>query len=149
MTSTASLLPRHDGTTALLRLEGLVVLAAAAAAYHALGGGWGWFAALFLGPDLSMLGYLAGPRVGAASYNVGHSHLGPALLAVVGLATGTDLALLGALIWVAHIGFDRMLGYGLKRATGFRDTHLGRLGGPALSLRRPRPDKGATVHPGA
>ena len=33
-----------------------------------------------------------------------------------------------ALIWIAHIGLDRALGYGLKYATGFGDTHLGRIG---------------------
>jgi hypothetical protein len=119
---------RPDGTTALLRLEGLVSLGAAVAAYHALDGGWGWFAALFLVPDLSMLGYFAGPRAGATSYNAGHSYLGPAVVAALGFVTGWQPALLGALIWIAHIGFDRMLGYGLERPSGFRDTHLGRVG---------------------
>lgn len=117
---------------ALLRLEGAVVLLAALAAYAHLGGSWGWFAALFLVPDLTLLGYLAGPRVGAALYNAGHSYLAPALLAAVALAvTGPGVALSGALIWVAHIGFDRMAGYGLKYGGRFADTHLGVVGSSA------------------
>jgi len=103
------------GVRLLLRLEGLVVLAAALAGYSQLGAGWGAFAIAFLLPDLSWLGYLAGPRQGAAAYNVAHSYLGPVALAL-------------GLVWCAHIGFDRMLGYGLKYASGFGATHLGRLG---------------------
>ncbi len=112
----------------ILQLEGGVVLGGAAVAFTQLGGSWGVFAALFLTPDLSMLGYLAGPRVGAACYNAGHSYLGPALLAAVGAAQGETLLLQLAAIWVAHVGFDRLLGYGLKSAAGFGFTHLGRKG---------------------
>jgi hypothetical protein len=84
------------------------------------------FALFFLVPDLSMLGYLAGRRVGAACYNAGHSYLGPAALCAAGAALNAHGVLLAASIWAAHIGFDRMLGYGLKYGTGFGDTHLGR-----------------------
>jgi len=109
----------------LLRLEGAVALVAASFAYSALGGRWALFAGLFLVPDLSMLVYLAGRRLGAACYNAVHSYLGPAVLAAVGVAASIP-ALLGlACIWTAHIGFDRLLGYGLKYATSFGDTHLG------------------------
>lgn len=113
---------------AVLRAEGALVLAAAVTAFHLLGGGWGLFALLFLVPDLSMLGYLRGPRLGAILYNVGHSTLGPALLAGVGLAFGVSILPLLATIWVAHVGFDRMLGYGLKYGSRFVDTHLGQVG---------------------
>jgi hypothetical protein len=113
---------------ALLRVEGALVLGAALLAYAHLGGSWGWFAALFLLPDLSMLGYLAGPRVGAVAYNAGHSYVAPALLAALSVALGAPALLLGAAIWVGHVGFDRMLGYGLKYGTAFGDTHLGRVG---------------------
>jgi hypothetical protein len=113
----------------VLRVEAALVLVASLLAYRHLGGSWGWFAALFLLPDLSMLGYLAGPRVGAAAYNTAHSYLAPALLAAASLALGAPSLLLGAAIWTAHIGFDRMLGYGLKYGTAFGDTHLGRVGG--------------------
>jgi hypothetical protein len=112
----------------ILRLEGLGVLAAAVWAYAELVGDWRLFAVLFLVPDLSMLGYLAGRKVGAAAYNAGHSYLGPLALAAAGWTSGKPLLWSIALIWAAHIGFDRLLGYGLKYSTGFGDTHLGRKG---------------------
>ncbi|WP_018964201.1 DUF4260 domain-containing protein [Ancylobacter sp. FA202] len=113
---------------ALLRAEGLAVFAAALVAYAALGASWWLFAALILAPDLSMLAYLAGPRPGALFYNAAHTYVAPALLG--GLAYGFSAPLAGAiaLIWIAHIGLDRVLGYGLKYAAGFADTHLGRIG---------------------
>jgi len=112
----------------LLRLEGAAALAGAAAAYARLGGGWGLFALLFLAPDLAMLGYLVSRRAGAAWYNAAHSYVGPALLAALGATDGAHGLLLVACIWAAHIGFDRVLGYGLKYGSGFGDTHLGRGG---------------------
>lgn len=113
---------------AILRLEGAVVLAASAIGYAHAEPRWALFAGLFLVPDLSMLGYLAGRRVGATAYNAGHSYLAPALLAGLGVLLSQPLAWSVALIWVAHIGFDRMLGYGLKSAEGFGHTHLSRVG---------------------
>jgi hypothetical protein len=115
------------GPRALLRLEGAAVLLLSVAAYAHLAGGWGLFAALFLVPDLAFLGYLAGARAGAAAYNATHSYLGPALLGAASFALAPAL-LPVALIWTAHVGFDRMLGYGLKYASAFGDTHLGRVG---------------------
>jgi hypothetical protein len=93
--------------------------------YRALGGGWLMFGLLFLVPDLSMLGYLINRSLGAACYNAGHSYLSPGLLALVGLGLCSPIPYSLALIWVSHIGFDRLLGYGLKYPTGFGDTHLG------------------------
>ena len=116
------------GVAALLRLEGLAAFAAAFAAYAHLGGSWALFAALMLAPDLAMLAYLAGPRIGAAAYNLAHVEFAPLAIAAAGLALGAPLAIAIALIWIAHIGMDRALGYGLKFATGFADTHLGRIG---------------------
>ncbi len=111
-----------------LRLEGLFVLAISTLAYWQSGGSWIWSAALFLVPDLSLLGYLMGPRAGAVSYNLAHSYVGP-ICALVGIWLSGQTALLPfALIWFAHIGFDRALGYGLKYMTGFRHTHLGEIG---------------------
>ena len=118
----------HGVPRVLLRLEGVVTLTLALSAYAHLGGRWGWFAALFLIPDLSLLGYLANARVGAVAYNAAHSYVGPALLALVALKVGAPSWLLGVAIWVAHVGFDRAMGYGLKYATAFGDTHLGRVG---------------------
>ena len=111
-----------------LRLEGAAVLLAAVAAYHAGGLRWSVFALLFLVPDLSLLGYLAGPRTGALAYNLAHSYVAPLLLGALGLAGGPNLLVGYALIWCAHVGFDRALGYGLKSPAGFRLTHLGLIG---------------------
>ena len=109
----------------MLRLEGAVVLALAAWGYQALSANWWLFAALFLVPDLFMLGNLRNNRIGAAVYNAGHTYLAPAALALLGMALGIAAALPVALIWAAHIGFDRLLGYGLKSPVGFKVTHLG------------------------
>jgi hypothetical protein len=110
-----------------LRVEGLCVLIAATAAYSTQGLGWGTFALFLFAPDVSFLGYLAGPNVGAVAYNLVHTYAGP----IVCLAAGYFLsipALIGAgLIWSAHIGMDRTLGYGLKYPDGFEFMHLGRL----------------------
>lgn len=114
---------------ALLRLEGAAVLALATAAYgHLELGSWTLFFAAFLAPDLSFAGYLFGPRVGAAAYNALHSWVGPAVLGAVAFATHAPLLGALALIWTGHVGFDRMLGYGLKYGTAFGHTHLGRVG---------------------
>lgn len=111
----------------LLHLEGLVALSLATLAYRALAGSWGRFGLLFLAPDLAMLGYLVSPRVGSWIYNAFHTYAGPGLLWLGGpVLTWPDAGLL-ALIWTAHIGFDRLLGYGLKYPTRFQDTHLQRL----------------------
>jgi hypothetical protein len=131
--STHGTLPDAPGAVSgapqtLLRLEGAAALAAASFAYYRLGGHWLPFAALFLVPDLSMLGYLAGRRAGAACYNAGHSYLGPAALAAFAAAFNAHALLCFACIWCAHVGFDRLLGYGLKYGTSFGDTHLGRRG---------------------
>jgi hypothetical protein len=111
---------------AVLRLEGMAALLAALFAYPQLGQGWGFFFALFLLPDLALLGYLINARVGAHAYNAAHSYLGPALLAAASLVVPGLLPLVA--IWVAHIGFDRMLGYGLKYTSAFHHTHLGHAG---------------------
>lgn len=111
----------------LLHLEGLAVLVAALALYFDAGYGWLALVLLFLAPDLSMLGYLAGPRVGAFTYDVVHTYALPLALALVGVLGGAELATQLALIWLAHIGLDRLLGYGLKYPTGFKDTHLQRV----------------------
>jgi hypothetical protein len=111
----------------LLRAEGAVLLVLSVLLYWLNGGSWILFILLFLAPDLSMLGYLAGNRVGATVYNVFHTYALPAVLATYGLLGGTPIAVAVALIWFGHIGVDRLLGYGLKYPTAFKDTHLGRL----------------------
>jgi hypothetical protein len=112
----------------LLRLEGGALLVLAVVLYWKIGASWWLFAVLVLAPDLSFLGYLAGPRLGAMAYNAAHTTLGPIALALIGvLAPVSDLTAV-ALVWSAHIGADRLLGYGLKYDTGFGFTHLGRIG---------------------
>jgi hypothetical protein len=109
------------------RLEGAFVFAAALALYVHLGYGWLPLVVLALAADVSMLGYLGGDRIGALSYDVAHTYVGPLLLAAIGVLGTVDLAVQLALIWGAHIGADRALGYGLKYPTGFKQTHLQRL----------------------
>jgi len=133
----------RGGPAIVLRIEGLAVLVAACVAYSMLGGTWGWFAALFLLPDLSMLGYLVNSKVGAAAYNAAHTTLAGLALAAMGLAVGSHAMLLGASIWVAHVGFDRALGYGLKYATAFGHTHLGEKARPAPQGLAVRPAVGS------
>jgi hypothetical protein len=113
---------------AIVRLEWLTVTVAAFLLYAQSGGSWWLFAALILAPDLSMLFYLAGPRVGALAYNALHVLIPPVLLGLAGILMAKPLAVEIALIWIAHIAIDRALGYGLKLPTGFQDTHLGRIG---------------------
>lgn len=115
------------GTTQLLRLEALAAVIFGVTAFALLGQSWWLFAILFFVPDLFMAGYLRSPRIGAWTYNFAHSYVTPGIVAASGFVFG-PLAFAVAAIWVAHIGFDRMLGYGLKRETSFQDTHLGRIG---------------------
>jgi hypothetical protein len=119
---------RRSSVLFLLRIEGLVAAAVTAAIYARTGASWWLLAALWLAPDLSMLGYLAGPCRGARVYNAFHTYIGPAVLALSALLPGAHFALPIALIWANHIGVDRLLGYGLKYADGFGFTHLGRMG---------------------
>jgi hypothetical protein len=114
-------------TATVLRLEGAAVFAASLLAFQYLDGAWFWFVVLFLVPDLFMLGYFAGPRIGAFVYNVAHTYLFPAAIVGVWLVVREVELLQVAAIWTAHIGFDRLLGFGLKDATGFKHTHLHRV----------------------
>ena len=116
------------GVRWLLRLEGLAVAAAAAIMYDKSGFGWATFALFFLAPDISFLGYLAGNRFGAIAYNAAHSYLGALACFSAGLMLASPGLEVAGLIWCAHIGFDRALGFGLKYAAGFNFTHLGRIG---------------------
>ena len=98
----------------LIRLEGAAVLALSVLIYRQDQFSWLLFAAFFLAPDLSMLGYLANVRVGASVYNFVHTLFAPGvLIAIANVAFKRQLSPF-ALIWIAHIGFDRMLGFGLK-----------------------------------
>ncbi len=115
----------------LLRAEGLAVALLCVAAFSRSGASWWLFAALILVPDLSICFYLAGPRDRAKAYNAVHTYLGPVALlsAAAVLAMPTVLSI--AMIWAAHIGIDRALGFGLKYPDAFSSTHLGGIGGRA------------------
>ena len=113
----------------LLRIEGAVFAVLALWLFSFSGESWWWFALLILVPDLAMAGYLKEPRTGALVYNAAHTWAAPFLLGAIGWYGNSSLALALAFTWAVHIGVDRALGYGLKLSSGFRDTHLGRIGG--------------------
>lgn len=111
-----------------LRAEGLAAFILGLAAWVTIGGeGW-WFAILLLTPDISMAGYLLGPHAGAITYNIAHNWATAGLVLALGLLWGAPGLIFAGLLLFAHSGADRALGYGLKYPTGFRDTHLGRIG---------------------
>jgi Domain of unknown function (DUF4260) len=116
------------GVKILLRLEGLTLFAGMTLLYAVWGGSWWIYAILFLAPDLSFLAYLANPKAGAIVYNATHSYMAPVAMMTSGFALASPLWLSVAMIWMAHIGIDRALGYGLKYSAGFSFTHLGRIG---------------------
>ena len=122
------------GLRTLLRLEGLTLFAAMTMLYAVWGGSWWVYVVLFLVPDLSFAAYLAGPRAGALVYNAAHSYMAPMVLMTTGFGMASPLTLSVALIWLAHIGIDRALGYGLKYFAGFGFTHLGRIGKDAKTV---------------
>ena len=111
----------------LLRLEGAAVGVAAVAVYFAADHPLWLLLVLALAPDLAMLGYVAGARAGAAAYDAAHTYAVPLALAAVGVVVEADRPVALGLIWAAHIGVDRALGYGLKYPTAFKDTHLQRV----------------------
>ncbi|MDP9369956.1 MAG: DUF4260 domain-containing protein [Chloroflexota bacterium] len=111
----------------LLRVEFLVALAVVIGLYAWLDGSWLLFALLFLAPDLAAVGYLRGPRAGAVVYDLAHTTSVPLALLGAGLLADRATVVSVALIWLAHIAFDRLVGYGLKYPTSFKETHLARI----------------------
>ena len=118
------------GPKAVLRIEGAVLLAASIAVFAVQGQQWWLYPVLLLVPDVFMVGYLRNTKLGSITYNLGHSYPAAAIVMAAGFVLGSGfLVSLGA-IWFGHIGFDRMLGYGLKYAASFKQTHLGDLESP-------------------
>ena len=112
----------------LLKLEEWAMLALAVAGLYSLQVSWWWYVLLALGPDISMLGYLAGPTAGALCYNFFH-HKAVAVVAFwLGYATGLPLLEIIGIVLFGHSSLDRALGYGLKFKEGFIYTHLGMIG---------------------
>jgi hypothetical protein len=114
--------------TWILRIESAAIAVVGIVAYLSLGGPPLLLVPALLAPDLSALGYLAGPRVGAATYNLVHNWATASVLALAAIVSGELWPLLAGAVVAAHVGMDRALGYGLKLATSFQDTHLGRIG---------------------
>lgn len=118
------------------KLESFVIFAIATYGYFSLDTSWWMFVALFFVPDIFMVGYFANSKIGAHIYNIGHSYASPLimmlLLGLNGVLVDSDTLLGVGLIWIAHIGFDRLLGYGLKTSEGFKHTHLGVIGSKKL-----------------
>jgi len=105
-----------------------VLVVGALLAYATVGRSWWLVPLTLLLPDVTMVGYLGGTRLGSWFYNVGHSTLLPATAIGIGWWQDSTLAVALGLIWLAHVGLDRVLGYGLKYDDHFQHTHLGRIG---------------------
>ena len=112
----------------MLRAEQVAILATGIVVWTANGGPWPLLIPAWLLVDLSMIGYLGGPRLGSITYNAAHNLVLPLALLGVGWWTATGWLVLSASVFLTHIGVDRAFGYGLKLPTDFRDTHLGRIG---------------------
>lgn len=108
----------------ILRLEGGIVAAFAFWLYAQSGVSWWFFTALILVPDLSMLGYLKDTKTGALIYNIGHTYITPAIFWLIATALSFELTNAITIIWMVHIGIDRLIGYGLKHPDNFKNTHL-------------------------
>ncbi|KAK0262584.1 hypothetical protein B0A54_10593 [Friedmanniomyces endolithicus] len=118
----------HSSPLLLLRVEGATILASTLWAYSRTGHSWWTFAAALLLPDLGMLGYLANTAAGSVFYNAVHTETPAIVLLCTGFARGDSRVTGTALVWLAHIGMDRMCGFGLKYRDGFGHTHLGLMG---------------------
>ncbi len=123
----------HGNARSILRVEAATLLVALVVAYHDVHASWLLFIALILAPDVAVVGYLRGTRIGAWSYNAFHSYVGPII--ALGASVYFRAFLPFAIIWAAHIALDRTLGYGLKYADSFRHTHLGVIGGRPVVIR--------------
>lgn len=111
----------------ILKLESLCFLLVGAWLYASFNASWWYFFVFLLFPDIFMLGYLKNSKLGALLYNIGHTYTAPLVLFPISLFMNERILIYGAIIWFAHISLDRMLGYGLKLDTDFKDTHLGRI----------------------
>ncbi|QAS54467.1 DUF4260 domain-containing protein [Halobacillus litoralis] len=115
-------------TQKLLRFEGLFVLLASLYFYSILENhSWLWFILLLFVPDISMIGYAFNEQIGSILYNIFHSYLIPIFVVILAFFITNEWLFSIAIIWMAHIGMDRMLGFGLKYPSGFKDTHLQRV----------------------
>lgn len=114
-------------TTKIQRLEGLFIFLLAIFVYFKLEGNWLLFILLLFLPDISMVGYIKDAKLGAFIYNLGHNLVLPIVFFIFGVILNIELLTFLGLIFGAHVGLDRALGFGLKEKTGFKDTHLGKI----------------------
>mgnify|MGYP003417269810 FL=1 len=112
----------------LLKIEELFLFGLALFLFSRLDYGWGWYALLFLAPDLSMLGYLANPRLGAWTYNLVHHKGVSVALYVLGYLLSIPWLMFAGTVLLGHSSLDRVFGYGLKHDDAFQNTHLGVIG---------------------
>jgi len=117
----------EGGPKLLLRIEGATLFALSIWFFSMQGQAWWLYPLLLLVPDIFMLGYLRNTRLGAATYNLGHSYPAAAILLAIGVLVHSPLTIAISAIWFGHIGWDRLFGYGLKYGTDFKHTHLGDL----------------------
>jgi len=111
----------------LLRVEGVAILIISVYFYSYLHYSWLVFIILLFVPDLAALGYLKNVKIGSIVYNLFHTYTIPTGILLFSLFFDHEISLMLALIWISHIGMDRIFGYGLKYSTTFQDTHLNRV----------------------
>lgn len=111
----------------ILKSESLALLVASLWVYALIGASWWLFLTLLLVPDFFIVGYIKDSKLGALIYNIGHTYTTPLLLLGMFLLFSAPILLPLSVIWIAHISMDRMLGFGLKLDTHFKDTHLGKI----------------------
>ena len=113
---------------AILRSEALAAFVAGIVIWIANDGSLLWLVPVLLIPDLSAVGYLINPRVGAVTYNIVHNWTIAAVALGLGWWLHSSFLVFTGAVLLAHVGLDRVLGYGLKLPSSFQDTHLGRIG---------------------
>src|SRR5690625_456070 len=111
----------------LLHLEGFVVFLCTIILYAHFGGSWWIFILFLLTPDIAALAYLVNEKIGSVFYNLFHTYAISLPILFGGLLFDQPLFIVIGIIWTAHIGMDRMVGYGLKYPTAFQHTHLQKL----------------------
>ena len=112
----------------LLKAEELVMWLGCIAGLYFVDAPWWCYLLLFMGPDISMLGYVFGNKIGAYSYNLFHHKAVGVVFLVTGLILENQVAAITGLIILGHSSMDRLFGYGLKTEQGFKFTHLGIIG---------------------
>lgn len=117
---------RYSLPRILLSLEGLTVFISSLVMYQYVGGNWWLFGALLLAPDLVFIIYMLDKSIGIIAYNLMHNYIFPVMLGVGAILSGWQFGIVLSIIWLAHIGMDRTVGYGLKYQPGFKETHLNR-----------------------